>query len=178
MKKTVITFSILSILTLAVAVQSCTTKDSTTTPGTTTPTEFVADNNTFKGFEAWHLHATKNGVDPSGLGGAHGGTDSSSVRKIYFTASTVNRTNGEFPIGTIIAKKTSGDSTSSNMITAMAKRGNNFDAAGNNWEYLVLAADGSIMMDNGTAMRGANLMNGMCKGCHAKVAANDYVFTK
>lgn len=175
MKKTVFTLSVLSLLAISVLVQSC-KNDSNPTP-TQPVNEFVADNNTFKGFESWYLHTTKVGVDPANLGGAHGGADSTSERKIYFTANTVNRVNGEFPVGTIISKRTKG-ANNLDMITAMAKRGNNFDASGNNWEYFILAADGSIMMDNGTALRGANLNNGGCKGCHGKVASNDYVFTK
>ncbi len=171
------------VLTLFIAafvlsiIQAC--KKDPETPVTPAPTEFVADNNTFKAFQNWHLHATKNGVDPAMLKTAHGGDDSTSVRKIYFPTSNVNKVNGQYPLGTIVSKLTtwSGNGGGS-MITAMAKRGNNFDASGNNWEYFVLASDGSIMVDNGTVMRGANLMNGMCKGCHAAVSANDYIFTK
>ncbi|MEZ5016747.1 MAG: cytochrome P460 family protein [Flavipsychrobacter sp.] len=176
MKKTVFTFSVLSLLALSVAMQSC-KNDNNPTPATPTVNEFIADNTTFKGFESWYLHITKNGADPSGLGNAHGGADNTSERKIYFTSNSVNRVNGQFPVGTIISKRTTG-ANGLDMITAMAKRGNDFDASGNNWEYFVLAADGTIMMDNGTAMRGSNLMNGACKSCHAKASTNDYVFTK
>ncbi len=176
MKKAVFTFSVLSLLAITVAIQSC-KNDDNPTPTTTTPTEFIADDNTFKGFEGWHLHSTKMGVDPTNLGGAHGGADSTSVRKIYFTSHSVSRTNGQFPVGTIVSKRTTG-ANGLDMITAMAKRGNNFDPSGNNWEYFILNADGSVLVDNGDVKRGANLNGGGCKGCHAKVSSNDYIFTK
>ncbi len=157
--------------------QAC--KKSEDTPVTPAPSEFIADNNTFKSFQNWHLHATKNGVDPAMLKTAHGGDDSTSVRKIYFPTNNVSSSNGQYPLGTIVSKLTTWQKNGGgSMITAMAKRGNNFDPSGNNWEYFVLAADGSIMVDNGTVMRGANLMNGMCKGCHASAATKDYIFTK
>jgi len=180
MKKRVFTITAATLLLTALFVQSCKDKTSTTTtPTTTTPSEFVADDNTFKGFESWTLTATKNGVDPAMLKTAHAGDDSTSVRKIYFGNSAVTRENGEFPVGTIVSKITTWQGNGGgSMITAMAKRGNNFDAGGNNWEYFVLNADGSILVDNGTTMRGANLMNGACKGCHAAASATDYIFTK
>ena len=60
----------------------------------------------------------------------------------------------------------------------MAKRGNDFDAANGDWEYFVLNGDGSIAVDgDGNIMRGANLMNGACLGCHEK-ASTDYIFSK
>lgn len=169
------------LLTMMVAIasisyQSCKNdKDDNPIPQPTTPSEFIADNSTFKGFESWHLHATKNGIDPA-LMDAHAGNDSMSERKIYFTSHAVERKDGQFPVGTIVSKKTVWPTGS--MITAMAKRGNDFDPAGNNWEYFVLASDGSIMVDNGTVMRGKDLMNGMCKGCHTSAKSKDFIFTK
>ena len=66
-----------------------------------------------------------------------------------------------------------------NEITGMAKRGNNFDPDNNDWEYFVLNPDGSIATDGeGNKMRGANLMGGMCMGCHSAAASPDYIFSK
>lgn len=173
MKKTVSLLSV-AVLMGAATIQSC--KNEKTDPQPTPqPSEFVADNSTFKGFESWHLHTTLNGADPA-LKGAHGGDDTTSQRKIYLPSSSVDRVDGQFPVGTIISKKTTWFTGSA--ITAMAKRGNNFDAGGNNWEYFVLNADGSILVDNGMTMRGADLMNGMCKGCHTSAKSKDYIFTK
>jgi len=32
--------------------------------------------------------------------------------------------------------------------------------------------------ENGMAMRGANLMDGMCAGCHSQVLSKGFVFSK
>lgn len=177
MKKAVLSSFALTMLFSTLVFQSCKNdKEDTPEP---TALEFVADDNTFKGFESWHLHETKTGVDPAMLKTAHGGDDSTSERKIYFTSSSVGRENGAFPVGTIVSKKTTWQGNGGgSMITAMAKRGNDFDAGAGNWEYFILNDDGSIVVDNGTVMRGANLMNGACKGCHAAASSNDYIFTK
>lgn len=177
MKKAVFSTITASLLLSVLVVQSC--KNDKEDDPEPMVNEFVADDNTFAGFESWHLHETKMGVDPAMLKEAHGGDDSTSVRKIYFTNSSVSRANGEFPVGTIVSKKTTWQGNGGgSMITAMAKRGNDFDAGAGNWEYFVLNDDGSIVVDNGTAMRGANLMNGACKGCHAAASSADYIFTK
>jgi hypothetical protein len=154
-----------------VIIQSC--KDDTD-PEPTTNNEFVADDASFAGWDTWDLIDTKNGIDPS-LGGAHAGNDSTAVRKIY-VKDAQKPVNGVYPIGTLVVKHMKSDSAE--MVTAMAKRGNDFDAANNDWEYFVIMADGKIVVDNGTAMRGStDLMNGMCVGCHSK-AATDYIFTE
>ena len=173
MKKTVFLLSV-ATLTMTAVVQSCKNDKEDPQPAPQ-PSEFIADDNTFKGFESWHLNKTLNGADPA-LKGAHGGDDSTSQRKVYLPSASVARVDGQFPLGTIVSKKTTWSTGSA--ITAMAKRGNNFDAGGNNWEYFLLNADGSILVDNGTTMRGADLMNGACKGCHAAAKTNDYIFTK
>ena len=116
----------------------------------------------------------ENGIDPS-LSGAHAGNDSTAVRKIY-VKDAQKAINGAYPTGTLVVKHMKSDSME--MITAMAKRGNNFDAVNNDWEYFVIMADGKIVVDNGTTMRGSTgLMNGMCVGCHSK-ATTDYIFTE
>ncbi len=61
----------------------------------------------------------------------------------------------------------------------MAKRGNNFNSTGGDWEWFILNADGSIATDNdGNPLRGANLMNGGCVSCHGQAASKDHVFLK
>ncbi|MEQ9188743.1 MAG: hypothetical protein RLP15_13495 [Cryomorphaceae bacterium] len=134
--------------------------------------EFVADDATFSNWSSWEQTAQLQGADPS-LGGAHAGNDSNSVRTIYFEESQ-SAVNGVYPLGTVVLKQTVlGDG--SVQITGMVKRGNGYDAGGNDWEYFMLNSDGTIA-DNG-AMRGSDLMGGMCQGCH-QYAATDYVFTK
>ncbi|MCB9064743.1 MAG: cytochrome P460 family protein [Chitinophagales bacterium] len=180
MKKTILT-TVAGAALLLISLQSCKKEKATTTTTPQPNPEYIADNNSFKGFEGWHLHTTKNGVDPANLGPAHAGDDSTSVRKVYFEGGhgVTRSNNGQFPIGTLVSKITTWNSGGGgSMITAMAKRGNGFDPSGNDWEYFVLNADGSIVVDNGTTMRGANIMNSACKNCHAKVKNNDYIFTK
>jgi hypothetical protein len=61
----------------------------------------------------------------------------------------------------------------------MVKRGNNFDAAHDDWEYFMLKPDGTLMSDStGMVMRGATLMGGMCAGCHGGASTKDYIFSK
>ncbi|NQV53928.1 MAG: hypothetical protein HQ500_12135 [Flavobacteriales bacterium] len=134
--------------------------------------EFIADDATFSNWSSWEQTAQLMGADPS-LGGAHAGNDSNSVRTIYFKESQ-DAVNGVYPLGTVILKQSVlGDGSVE--ITGLVKRGNGFDASGNDWEYFMLNSDGTIA-ENG-AMRGADLFNGMCQGCHA-AASTDYVFTK
>lgn len=131
--------------------------------------EYIADNNTFKNFMSWPNDATNFGADPA-LGAAHAGNDSTVTRKIYFKDGQ-GPVDGVYPDGTMIVKHSTNPSGTVDEYTALVKRGNDFDAGSNNWEYFMLSADGTI------AARGANLMDGMCKGCHGG-AANDYVFSK
>ncbi len=179
MKKTTIIGATALVMLGAFSIQSC-KNEKNDDPTPQQASEFVADNSTFSAFENWSIGAVKNGVDPANLGPAHAGNDSSSQRTIYWGNSAASRSdNGQYPVGTIIAKKTTWSANGGgSMITAMAKRGNNFDASGNNWEYFILNSDGSVLVDNGDTKRGANLNNGGCKGCHGKVANNDYVFTR
>jgi hypothetical protein len=169
MRKLYLTLLPMLFLSLAVGLQSCTKDDE--------PTELIADDNTFANFTDWSLDVEKVGIDPS-LGAAHGGNDSTTVRKIYFKDG-VKRSGDEYPIGALILKHSYNSNGQVNMRTGMVKRGNNFDTEHNNWEYFVLAPDGKIAQDaDGNKMRGSNLMNGMCVGCHNGASSKDYIFTK
>ena len=65
------------------------------------------------------------------------------------------------------------------VITAPAKRGNDFSPSGGDWEWFILNADGSIAVGgDGNKLRGANLMGGMCISCHTQASNKDYVFSK
>jgi len=158
-------------LFLAVGLQSC-TKDEDDNP-----IEVIADDNTFANFANWSLDVEKTGIDPS-LGAAHGGNDSTTIRKIYFKDG-VKRSGDEYPVGATILKYSYNSNGQVNMRTGMVKRGNDFDTEHNNWEYFVIMPDGKIASDDdGNKMRGSNLMNGMCIGCHSGASNKDYIFTK
>jgi hypothetical protein len=138
--------------------------------------EFVADANTFKDFRSWTLHASNNGPDPA-LGAAHAGNDNTVTRYIYFE-DNVNPDNGSYPVGALIVKESKNPAMTVHELTAMAKRGNDFNPAGGDWEWFLLNTDGTIKLDNnGDELRGANLLNGMCFGCHTG-ASTDFVFSK
>lgn len=136
--------------------------------------EFVAEDATFENFMTWSLDATRNGADPS-LGGAHAGNDSNSVREVYFLDGQ-DPVSGVYPRGTVIVKYTT-LSDGGKEITAMVKRGGDFDTANGDWEYFMLNEDGSIADDGNMRGAGGEIMNGMCLGCH-QYATNDYIFVK
>jgi hypothetical protein len=140
----------------------------------TTPTEFIATESDFNGYASWSkTTADRVGEDPAGLThGAHGASDSSILRKIFLKQSAAVRgSSGQFPVGTMFAKEMSMAGLVQ-VVTGMAKRGNSYDASGNDWEYFMIGADGKFLG------RGDTLMGGGCKGCHSATADKDYIFTK
>jgi hypothetical protein len=139
-----------------------------------TPTEFIASESDFAGYSSWtKTTADRVGEDPAGMThGAHGASDSSILRKIYVKqASAVRSGAGQFPVGTMFAKEMTMAGLVQ-VVTGMAKRGNSYDASGNDWEYFMIGADGKFIG------RGDTLMGGGCKGCHGANAGQDYIFTK
>ncbi|MBE2187874.1 MAG: cytochrome P460 family protein [Desulfobulbaceae bacterium] len=142
------------------------------------PTDFNAKDSDFQNFRTWTLVAEKKGADPA-LGMAHGGNDENVKRKIYIKQNVSVGSNGEYPIGTIIVKEALKGDGSTLAITAMTKRVKSFNTDHKGWEWFMLADNGAVAKDaNGGDMRGANLMDGMCNGCHASASSKDYVFTK
>ena len=169
MKKIYVFLLPLFVFTIAVSVSSCTKEEE--------PKEVIADDNTFANYASWSLDAQRQGIDPS-LGAAHGGNDSTTVRKIYFKDG-VSRLGDEYPVGAVILKYSVNSDKSVNVRTGMVKRGNDFDPEHNDWEYFIIKPDGTIAKDaDGNVLRGANLMNGACIGCHSGAASKDYIFTK
>lgn len=141
------------------------------------PQEYVADDNTFTDFRDWMKEAELQGPDPA-LGPAHAGNDSTVTRRVYFKDGQ-DRVNGAYPLGTLVVKEGLNTEGTFQEITAMVKRGNNFNPSGGDWEWFVLNPDGSIAKDgDGNALRGADLMGGMCIGCHSQASSLDYTFTK
>ncbi len=169
--KSSVFFKILMALAIVVSMQSCSDDDDDMKG------EFIADDTSFSNFMSWKLEATKKGPDPL-LGPAHAGNDATVTRKVYFKNGQ-NPVKGVYPVGTIIVKHSSNPALTVNEFTAMVKRGNNFNPGGGDWEWFMLKADGTIATDasSGMKMRGANLMNGMCLGCHT-AGSTDYTFTK
>jgi hypothetical protein len=138
------------------------------------PSEFVATDADFAGFTTWtRTTEPLSGPDPA-LGPAHEANDTNVVRYVTINnASATRGSNGQYSNGVIVVKEMKKRSGELVAVMAMAKRGNNFNASNNDWEWFVLDKDGKIQD------RGANLMGGMCNGCHSAVkTTNDYVFTK
>lgn len=170
MKRTRILMLIAVVSFAAVSLQSCKKEEET-------KQEFIANDDTFKSFMTWMLEATNQGPDPA-LGPAHGGNDSTVVRKIYFKDGQ-DPSDGMYPVGTLITKHSKNPDGTVDATVAMAKRGNDFNTSAGDWEWFVLNADGSIAEDgDGNPLRGANLMNGACISCHAQASNKDYVFSK
>lgn len=138
--------------------------------------EFVATSGDFESFRSWTEVATNHGPDPA-LGMAHGGNDEDVSRTIYVKDNVDRDADGEFPVGTLIVKDTRKDGATME-VTAMVKRGNNFNPDNNDWEWFMLMPDGSIAQDNSMELRGAQLMDGMCGACHTQASSKDYVFSK
>ncbi|MBK6643000.1 MAG: hypothetical protein KBH11_07950 [Bacteroidia bacterium] len=176
MKNTVTLLMLTIILSGVVAIQSC--KDDEDEPNTPAPQEFIATSTTFQDFETWSLDAINVGPSPS-LGSGHAGNDSTVTRNVYFNNGQ-DRVNGTYPIGTIIAKRSTNPAGTVDEIVGMAKRGNGFNTAAGNWEWFMLNVNGTIAVDStGTEMRGgANFMGGSCNSCHAGASANDFTFSK
>lgn len=160
------TFKLVSLLVVvSVSLQFCSNSDND-------PEEFVAENATFTNFMNFPLEATNQGPDPA-LGLAHAGNDSSVTRKVYVKGGQ-DAVNGKYPLGTVIVKHSMNADLSVNEITAMVKRGNDFNTEAGDWEWFMLnPADNSIM-----SRGGKDMLSGMCNGCHGAAAAKDYVFSK
>ena len=139
--------------------------------------EYIATDASFQNFMNWVLEAELNGPDPA-LGPAHHGNDSTVTRHVFFKDG-VDPVNGLYPLGSIIVKQSNNHDFTINEVTAMVKRGNNFDPNHNDWEYFMLTPDGNIAEDgDGNPMRGADLMGGMCVACHTQASSSDYIFSK
>jgi hypothetical protein len=139
------------------------------------PQEYVAGDADFAAYTSWGQPvAPIKGKDPAGLvGDAHGADDENMTRHIFVNDNNVARdASGNFPIGTRFVKEVRKADGSVAMVTAMVKRGGDFNSSNRNWEWFMLGADGKIMD------RGGNLMDNMCNGCHAKNSSKDYIFTK
>lgn len=146
--------------------------------------EFIADAETFSGYQSWSLIDERNDANPLLDNMAHGAMLEGSSRRVYkkqlyANADTVAQ---GYPVGTAFVKEVLHDGAIVEA-TAMVKRGGDFNANNGHWEWFMLQPEtGAILADgSGNSQRGANLMDGMCSGCH--FAANttsgegiDFVF--
>lgn len=167
----------LLVLLCAVVVLTSCSDEKTTAP--TPETEFVAQDKDFANYRTWFQPkgAPLRGADPSGfLNGAHEENNDKITRRIFINSATATLSNGQYPKGTILVKEMKHDDTGVVGVMAMVKRGAGFNSANNGWDWYILGNDGKIQTDAST--HGANLMNGMCNGCHAGAKANDYLFSQ
>jgi hypothetical protein len=175
MKKFTYLSAIASFFMIAVVVQSCKKDDDSAEEKVTDPVQFIADNSTFSDFETWTLRASIHGADPA-VGTLHGGNDTSVTRDVY-VKNDQQPVNGIYPQGTLIVKHSYNTSGTLDEYTAMAKRGGNFNASHNGWEWFVLNQDGSINTNSsGAALRGEEIVSLGCRSCHA-FGQKDYTYT-
>jgi len=160
----------LSVFLFSTILFSCSDDDPVTTPS-----EYVANDASFSNWMSWTLVATisEPGVALGEM--AHGGQDPTFTRKVYIK-DNATAVNGKYPVGTIVVKHSQNEANTTNEYTAMVKRGNGFNPSNNDWEWFMIDTEGKIA--DGGAARGANLMNGMCGGCHTGATAKDFVFSK
>jgi len=131
---------------------------------------------TFETWEDWILEITKTGLDTN-LGFAHRGDDSTSARDVYFLDGK-DPDGNSYPEGTMILKHTHNILGTSQEYVGMVKQEKGFNTASGNWEWFVLNEDGEMKTDSvGKSLRGGNLYDGMCIGCHQS-ATTDFVFSK
>ena len=156
---------------ILISIQSCKDDKEESSP------EFIASSNDFANFRSWTEVTTNQGPSQS-LGEAHKGNDETATRTIYIKDNQDRNADGKFPVGTIIVKDTRDANGNTIEVTALVKRGNNFNPDNNDWEWFMLNADGTIITDQGSEMRGAKLMGGMCGACHSQVKNKDFVFSK
>ncbi len=138
------------------------------------PTEFKAKDSDFANYTKWTMIGDTSGPSPF-LGKAHKGRDPKARRRVYKKQILAKPLKGwGYPIGTMILKEIV-ENGKVVEITAMVKRGGEFNKKNNGWEW--------FMLDPKThkiKARGANLMNGMCGSCHSNALNNkwgiDFVF--
>lgn len=137
--------------------------------------EFAAVAADFTNYSKWDK-IQETSVANALLGGAHNGSDPKAVRRIYKKQLLANADTAQagHPVGTIIVKETLQNSAITE-ITAMVKRGGNFNAANNGWEWFMIDPSTS-----GIVAQGGDLLGGMCNVCHSQTKdpalGVDYVF--
>lgn len=105
-------------------------------------------------------------------------TSSNPHRRKYFTvyvndlgrSAMMNEAKPSFPKNTVIVKEKliARDSNSPELLTVMVKRGEGFNPASGDWEYMVLNG-------TGTKIEGSGKLEN-CQSCHVLNKSTDYVF--
>jgi mono/diheme cytochrome c family protein len=137
------------------------------------PVEYEATEADFADYKTWPV--TGEASEPHEvLGPAHKGEEG--LRRVYkkqLLANPDTEAQG-YPTGTTVLKETEVDGAVTE-ITAMVKRGGDFNPEHGAWEWFML--DPSTLAIAG---RGADLMDGMCNSCHEAAKepkyGKDYVF--
>ncbi len=168
--RTVLFYAVLTIYA-GTFFQACSDDDDDSDP------EFIASSSDFADFRTWTAVFSHQGPDPA-LGAAHLGNDETVTRNVFVKDNASRASDGEFPVGTIFVKDTRDESGATMEVTAMVKRGKDFNPDNNDWEWFMLTADGDIAENNGTVLRGADLLDGACGSCHSQAATDDYIFSK
>jgi hypothetical protein len=137
------------------------------------PSEYIADASDFSDFATWELIDATSADHPF-LNPAHQGEDENATHRVYRKQLLANPDGENYPIGTTIVKtvEIEGEVVE---ITAMVKRGADFNSSFGNWEWFMLDP-----MTLAIADQGADLMGGMCNSCHVNANSAsvglDYVF--
>jgi hypothetical protein len=130
----------------------------------------------FINYSSWEIIDRTVGPDPL-LSVAHGTTDDF-TRVVYINPPTAQPVEGSYPVGTIIVKELRNqEGEMVGPLTAMIKRGDNFNPAGNGWEWFMTDEERTAIMTRGD---NATAMDGMCAGCHSAATnpanGTDWVF--
>jgi len=160
------------VLATSLFTTGCAEDDATTNP----PAEFIAANTDFAGYSGWtRIAGPIIGPDPGGMeGNAHLGDSLNRQREVFMNNATATRgANGQFPNGTIFAKRISDTSGNPLFTIAMAKRGGSFNGKHKGWEWFVINQTTGAIQQRGDSLAGG------CNGCHEFAGASkDYVFTR
>lgn len=163
----------LALVALFALMTGCSDDGGSTDPGDTTE---------YDGYGDWEQVEYTNA--PSAfLGGAHAGNDGEYTRRIHANAEALSRGGrADYPEGSALVKETftfdgMGERVwaAEGALLGMLKREAGYDTDGGDWEYAMLDPANGEILDSG-----ADLMGGMCKGCHTNAtgdAGEDFVFT-
>lgn len=158
---------------------SCKKESTPPTPVPVKHPEFIADDNTFTGYDKWTLLAERTGKDPL-LGIFHNVDVPGLIRKVYIK-DNAQRVNGQYPVGTIIVKEyrnANGTLADFDQLAMVKRGGATFNTAFNNWEWFRLdRTNTKIAVIGGVIIRGGTLGDNACNNCHSGVKNKDLVFT-
>jgi hypothetical protein len=138
--------------------------------------EFIAKDANFAKYDTWTKVGEFKGPNPA-LGPAHEGNNDTVTRVVFIKNNAKRASNGQFRVGTILAKQHRAADGKIMGITAMVKRGGGFNPEFGGWEWFMLNPETRTVLKNaeGNEVRGAIQM---CNGCHSQAKDKDFVFTR